>query len=431
MMRYLAFFLFIIVYLPGYGQLTGCKDLWEGAASDRQYVIGGWVDGTHAYRMFLCRKGDEVRGYYEMINAKKNTDVEGFFKGDSIFLAEYSKNQRVLGMIRGILAGTVFTADLSSPSGVYSGKMEGLTVGSWAEAKTPEPMEDPAIIVYSGTANPDESIVLSFPNDYSCKGIFNNTNMKNTFYLSGKRPDNIERQYTLTSFTLPPSGAKLTCMLNGEILTQSTLPGKTYTMTADKVIPFGLMEKSDRLASYEIHYPIIGIKGKENELTKCVNDIRNDFDSLFDIHLKNNHGEEHVFTRAGTLAAWFEPSYVSEHWLCGHFIIQNNDNNASRIIPVNYNYKKNKLVNIEDLISLPKSIGDGWNTIIAMQPGANEFSTKNASFGAPVLAYRGILLSTDYDRIFDRQLYQTDKKIKGIRWKWWKPEYWMIKIQQF
>lgn len=154
-MRFLVILFCAFICLPGYAQLTSCKDLWEGEASDRQYVISGWVDGTHTFRMFLCRKGDEVRGYYEMISAKKNTDVEGFFKGDSIFLAEYSKNQKVLGMIRGIFAGTVFTADLSSPSGVYSGKMEGLTVGSWVEAKTPEPIDNPAIVVFTGVANPE------------------------------------------------------------------------------------------------------------------------------------------------------------------------------------------------------------------------------------------------------------------------------------
>ena len=430
-MRFLVILFCAFICLPGYAQLTSCKDLWEGEASDRQYVISGWVDGTHTFRMFLCRKGDEVRGYYEMISAKKNTDVEGFFKGDSIFLAEYSMNQKVLGMIRGIFAGTVFTADLSSPSGVYSGKMEGLTVGSWVEAKTPEPIDNPAIVVFTGVANPEETIVLSFPNDYSCKGILHNTDLKKTYHMSGKRPDNTERKYNLKSYSLPQDGANMTCILNDEILIQSTLPGKTSAMSAGIKIPLALIEKSDRLVSFEIHYPVIGTKGKENKLNIMVNDIRYEFDSLFDIHLKNIHGEERPYSRAGTMVAWFEPSYVSGQWLCGHFIIRNNERNTSHIMPVNYNYKKNIMVNIEDLISSPNDIGKQWNSIIPKQPEASDFSAKDASYGAPVLAFRGIVLSTEYDPIFDRQLFQTNKKIKGVRWKWWKPEYWMIKFQQF
>lgn len=48
-------------------------------------------------------------------------DVEGFLKGDSIFLAEYSANQKVMGMIKGYLRDSSYVADMTTPEGIYNG----------------------------------------------------------------------------------------------------------------------------------------------------------------------------------------------------------------------------------------------------------------------------------------------------------------------
>jgi len=429
-MRYLIPFIICCMSLTAGGQIRTCADLWEDEKSDGQYYIGGRIDDIHVFRLFLCRNGQKVKGYYELVSAKKNTEVEGFFKGDSLFLAEYSPGQKVLGLIKGLLIDSTLTAGLSTPSNTYCGQMQGVMMKNWALCKTP-PFDDFArIILYKGPENPDETMLLSFPNDYSCRGILYNRLMKKTFYMSGRKPESKDKQYRLTTCSRPVSGARMNCSLTGAVLTQSTFPGKRNTMTATLAIPFHVIEKSDRITSYEIHYPHLGNAKADRTIGNIVASIRHEFDSIYQAQVNKRADEEHIYGRAGTLTAWFEPSYVSDRWLCGHFIVQNNETNTSRIIALNYNYKMDRQIDIHDLIIGKKPATPDWNSIISAQEGASDSDTAGETYGAPALAFRGLLLTTDFDRLYDRKLYQTGKKIKGIRWKWWKPEYWLVKMQQ-
>lgn len=428
-MRYLTLFILISLAQISKAQIMACDDLWEGAESNERYYIGGRIDGLHVFRLFLCRHENGIKGYYEMVSSRRNIEVEGFFKGDSVFLAEYSPHQRVLGMIRGRLTDSVFVAGMSTPSGTYTGEMKGNQMQSWVSAKTPPTDEFTGIVLYKCPENPDETLLLTYPNDYSFRGILNNRLMQKTFYTAGKRPEDVEKKYRLNTHTYPPSGAIMTCHLDENGFTQTTLPGKVYTMKASLTVPLNIIEKSNRHTAYGIYYPKIGPSNASNKFLYIVNRIRTSFDSIYQKSITKGL-EEVINGQSDNLTAWFEPSYFSDKWICGHFIIQNDIIDSSHMIAVNYNYKANKMLDLESLISSPDLSQTTWNQIIANQDTELKPDDRDARFSSPVMAYHGILLSTPFDRLFDRQLFQTDKKIKGVRWKWWKPEYWEFKLQQ-
>lgn len=428
-MRYFIFFFLLISSLAAFGQNKTCNTLWEGEASDAQYYIGGFVDDIHIYRMFLCKKDNKLRGYYEMVSCNKITEVEGFMKGDSIFLAEYSRDLDVLGMIKGYFKDSTYSADLTTPSGAYTGNMTGNLMNNWALCKTPSPSDLASIILYESAENPEQRMLFSFPNDYACKGILYDDLQKKTFYMSGRKPEQKEKQYKMSTLTRPVSGGKITCSMKEDQFVQSTFPGRRTNMKASISIPLRVIEKSDRVSAYEIHYPYAGDKNADKKIADIVNVIRQEFDSVFTVISKNTEPDV-IYGRAGNMSAWFEPSYLSHKWLCGHFIIHYNTTNESKIIPFNYSYTWNKNLDIEDLIVDADHETD-WNKVLASQE-ADAAAAKKVStgFDDPVIAYRGVLLTSTFDRLYDRKLYQTDKKIKGVKWKWWKLDYWIFKSQQ-
>ena len=427
-MRYFILFFLTALSQLSHAQIVACDDLWEGEPSDQNYYIGGRIDDVHVFRLFLCRHDNGLKGYYEMVSARVNVEVEGFLKGDSIFLAEYSPHQRVLGMIRGQLKDSTFTAGMTTPSGDFTGEMEGLSMKNWVFAKSPPEIHPTKTTLYTCPENPDESLLLFYPTVNSCRGIFYNRLMKKTFYLAGKKPDTHDKQYKLTTFTLPPSGTLMTCKLDENGFTQTILPSKVYNMKPSLSFHQNIIEKSNRYYSYEIYYPQIGPKDPSNRFNKIVQEVRHNFDSIYASLIQPGQ-EEQLHRRAGTLTAWFEPSYFSHKWLCGHFILQNNKTDSSQIIAVNYNYKKNKLLNFNDIIVSPPMEDNSWNDILGLNDTHYSFTSDDV-YTSPALSYRGLLLSTPFDRLFDRKMYQTDKNIPKIRWKWWKPEFWEFKLQQ-
>ena len=427
-MRFITLFFLMALTQLSHAQIVTCDDLWEGESSDQNYYIGGRIDDVHVFRLFLCRHDNGLKGYYEMVSARVNVEVEGFLKGDSIFLAEYSPHQRVLGMIRGQLKDSVFIASMTTPSGDFTGEMEGIAMKNWAFAKTPPLTQLNKTTLYTCPENPDQTMLLFYPSDNSSRGIFYNRLMKKTFYLAGKKPDNKDKQYKLTTFTIPPSGTLMTCKLDENGFTQTILPGKVYNMKASLTLPQNIIEKSNRHYSYEIYFPRIGTNDPSNQFNKIVEGIRHTFDSIYTALIHPGQ-EEQLHNRAGTMTAWFEPSFFSHKWLCGHFILQNNKTDSSQIIAVNYNYRKNKLLNFNDIITGPTLEDNSWNNILGLND-TNNPSASDDVYSAPAMSYRGLLLSTPFDRLFDRKMYQTDKSIPKIRWKWWKPEFWEFKLQQ-
>ena len=428
-MRYFIPFLLLFFSTIIYGQNKTCNTLWEGEESDQQYYIGGFIDDIHVYRMFLCRKENKLRGYYEMVNSNKMTEVEGFLKGDSVFLAEYSPNQSVLGIMKGYFKDSTYTADMTTPGGAFTGNISGVLMKNWALCKNPALSDFAKIILYESEENPAQRMLISFPNDYACRGILYDADQKKTFYMSGKKPEQKEKQYKLTTLTRPVSGGKITCSLKEDRFIQSTFPGRRTNMTASISIPLRIIEKSDRVSAYEIHYPYTGDKNADKKIAAIVDDIRMEFDSMYHLISKLKDDDE-VYGRSSNMSAWFEPSYVSQKWLCGHFIVHYNTTNESKVIPFNYNYTWNKDIDLEELISDADKETD-WNAVIASQDGDSPDVKKVAAyFDDPVIAYRGVLLTSPFDRLYDRKLYQTDKKIKGIKWKWWKIDYWIFKSQQ-
>ena len=122
----------------------------------------------------------------------------------------------------------------------------------------------------------------------------------------------------------------------------------------------------DSRSSYEIHYPFTGDQNADKSIKKIVSGIEHEFDSLFVIVAANYH-EEEPFGRTAEMTAWFEPSFVSKHWLCGHFIIHYEGKDISRILAFNYNYVWNKNINVEDLIISKDPQGIEWKEIISAQ----------------------------------------------------------------
>ncbi len=431
-MRYIYPFLLFILILPAlHSQTADCQIYWDGEKSDDRWYIGGRIDNIHAYCMFLCIKNNKVKGNYEMITSKKKIEVEGFIKGDSIFMAEYSPGQKVLGLIKGHIRQKEFTANLYNTAGTFTGNMNGRIKDNPALCKQIESTDFAKIVLYLSAENPAQRMLISYPNEYACKGILYDADQQKTFYMSGRKPQSKESQYKISTLTKPVSAGKLTCTLREDEFIQSTFPGRKVRMMASRTIPLKVTEKSDRRSSYEIHFPYANDKNADKFIGEVVNSIQHEFDSVYTIVAKKTIDDE-PFARTTDMTAWFEPTFVSKNWLCGHFIIHYSGMNISRVLAFNYNYLWNKSIDIEDLINVKNSKDILWNNIISNQnkTTGKEKTPVNEVWDSPAICYRGLLLSTPFDRLYDRRLYQTQKDIKGIKWKWWKPDYWLYKFHQ-
>lgn len=430
-MRYIFPFLFILITgLSLNSQTIDCQTLWDGDKNDDQWYISGRIDNIHAYCMILCIKNNKVKGNYEMITSKKTIDIEGFIKGDSIFLAEYSPGQKVLGLIKGHLRNKTFTSNMYNTAGTFTASMNGNIKDNQPACVAVESNEHAKMVLYLSEDNLAQRMLISYPNEYACRGILYDGDQQKTFYMSGRKPEKKESQYKISTLTRPVSAGKMSCSLRENEFVQSTFPGRKVRMTPSLTIPLQVMEKSDRRSSYEIHYPVANDKNADKAINLIVAEIRHEFDSVYNI-VAANINEEEPFVRSTDMTAWFEPSFISKNWLCGHFIIHYSEKNISHIKAFNYNYLWNKSIDIEDLIRVKKSEEIVWNDIISKQDKTSNKKEMNPEYWtSPAIAYRGLLLSTPFDRLYDRRLYQTQKDIKGISWKWWKIDYWLYKFHQ-
>ena len=423
----LLLFFYALTFLQS--QNTTCKTLWEGEGSDGQYYLGGRIDKIHAIRIFLCRNGNKLKGYYEMVSSKKLMDVEGFLKGDSIFLAEYSANQKVMGMIKGYLRDSSYVADMTTPEGIYNGTITARLQKNWALCKKPINPDFAKIMLYKSAENPDQQMLISYPNDYAFRGILNDEKQHKTFYFSGRNPEKKEKQYKITTLTHAVSTGKITCSLQNDQFVQSTLTGISNKMKPTITIPLDFIEKTDRRSAYEIHFPFTGNKKADLSIEMKVSEISHQFDSIYNLGSVKDM-EDEPFGRSTNMIAWFEPSFVSKKWLCGHFIVHNSLLNQSKVIAYNYNYAWNRTINLEELIRIKAGQDINWDKVIADEKGQGSVDTSSETYGEPAVAYSGVLLTSNYDRLYDRQQYQTASKIKGLKWKWWKANYWIFKSQQ-
>ena len=194
-------------------------------------------------------------------------------------------------------------------------------------------------------------------------------------------------------------------------------------------IPLDFIEKTDRRSAYEIHFPFTGNKKADLSIEMKVSEISHQFDSIYNLGSVKDM-EDEPFGRSTNMIAWFEPSFVSKKWLCGHFIVHNSLLNQSKVIAYNYNYAWNRTINLEELIRTKEGQDINWDKVIADEKGQDSVDTSSETYGEPAVAYSGVLLTTTYDRLYDRQQYQTESKIKGLKWKWWKTNYWIFKSQQ-
>ena len=181
------------------------------------------------------------------------------------------------------------------------------------------------------------------------------------------------------------------------------------------------LERGFAVVSQEIKKLADKTSGETNKIDELLRNIHDEIDRVKGANQKIKNAVDEGLAISETVNASIED--------ITNIILQNNKTDSSQIIAVNYNYKKNKLLNFNDIIVSPPIKNNSWNDILGLNDTHYSFTSDDV-YTSPAMSYRGLLLSTPFDRLFDRKMYQTDKNIPKIRWKWWKPEFWEFKLQQ-
>lgn len=433
-----AIFSFLSVMI--YCQPVDCTQ-WKGAEisdSGKTIILSGVINQVHPYRMFLCVRNDRIHGIYEMRSTARTIDLEGFVKGDSIFLGEYSRTQNLLGTIKGLFAHGRWEGTMYHPDAKYAGDIMGAEAITWIQAgllskNIADSLSESSgkIVLYQPESNHRKTqLLLTYPNDYSCRAILNHSSEKMPFFFSGKKPGREETKYFSNKHN--NKHEKNTVLLSARsvqlTLTDQVVSPDTLLLEPNMVIPLRVKALSDRLVSYEIHYPQTDDPNAREIINSMVNQIKHKFDSIRTvIRRQYSYDEYHPPTR---MVAWFEPSLCSKQWLCGHFIIDCSEQQISETMPLNYSFLWNKNIDLNTLLRHNSDQPLDWNALINSDNKTTTSGADAYSWSDPVLSYGNILLTTPFNRVYDRKLHQLPLNQDNLNWKWWLPTFWWIKIKK-